>query len=101
MGLPQPAYNTTKNWFANPLLVNNEDLSKATITQQYHKIKPITLSIAFRYTKMVPTRLEIIDSVLSLTSVAIGKLGIRSPSGILLLEEKGMGSRRGIVIKSS
>ncbi|KAL6713287.1 hypothetical protein ACLMJK_008752 [Lecanora helva] len=34
-GLPQPVYNTTKNWFANPPLPNSSAWSKATIVQQY------------------------------------------------------------------
>lgn len=34
-GLAQPAYNTTKNWFTNPPLPNNQKWSEDTLTEQY------------------------------------------------------------------
>ena len=34
-GLPQPVYNRTSNWFANPPLPMNAEWSKATMTEQY------------------------------------------------------------------
>ena len=34
-GLAQPAYNTTRNWFTNPPLPNNQKWSEDTLTEQY------------------------------------------------------------------